>query len=367
MDMDAIVIGAGVIGLAVARRIAAAGRGVLVLEAEDHIGTHTSSRNSEVIHAGIYYPAGSLKADLCVAGRRALYEYCAVRQVPAQRTGKLIVAVTDAEIPALRALQERGRQNGVDDLVWLTPEEAHALEPEVRCRAAVLSPSSGIVDSHALMLALQGDAEADGAQVVLRTPVEAITAIPGGFAVRTGGDDATTITTGAVINCAGFHAQRLAATLDAYPRERIPPRLLAKGNYFSVSGATPFRHLIYPMPVQGGLGVHVTLDLAGRMRLGPDLHWVETVDYSEDSSLLQDFYASVARFWPAVETRTLGWTYSGIRPKISGPGDPTADFLIEGPGEHGIPGLVSLFGIESPGLTASLAIADHAVGKLGWT
>ncbi|HVJ41908.1 MAG TPA: NAD(P)/FAD-dependent oxidoreductase [Dongiaceae bacterium] len=367
MDVEAIVVGAGVIGLAIARRIAKTGRSVFVIEAEERIGAHTSSRNSEVIHAGIYYPEGSLKAQLCVAGRKALYAYCDARHIPLKRTGKLIVAASEAESAALQSLYQRGQQNGVGDLQWLSAGEARALEPEVECVAAILSPSSGIVDSHAYMLSLQGEAEAKGAQCVFRTKVEDIEVIDDGFEVQTRGAESMAVTSSAVFNCAGFDAQIVAAKVRAYPRNRVPPRFLAKGNYFSVSGPTPFRHLVYPMPVAGGLGVHVTLDLAGRMRLGPDLHWVEKVDYTADSSMIQAFYNSVSTFWPSVLERDLSWTYSGIRPKTSGPGEPPSDFLVDGPEDHGIAGLVNLFGIESPGLTSSLALAELAVQKLGWS
>jgi len=372
MDVEAIVVGAGVIGLAVARRIAESGRSVLVLEAEDRIGTHTSSRNSEVIHAGIYYPTDSLKARLCVSGRKALYDYCKQRHIPVSNTGKLIVAVSESEVPALQLLHRRGLGNGVQDLVWLDAADAQRLEPEIQCRAAVLSPSSGIIDSHAYMLSLQGDAETNGAQCVFRTRVDGLIKIDDGFEVRTRsteyqGTEDMAITSGAVFNCAGFNAQILAAHTDVYPKHRVPPRFLAKGNYFAVSGPTPFSRLIYPMPVGGGLGVHITLDLADRMRLGPDLHWVEEVDYGEDASMIQQFYTSVSSFWPGVLDRDLSWTYSGIRPKITGPGEPPADFIVDGPDEHGIAGLVNLFGIESPGLTSSLALADLAVRKLGWS
>jgi L-2-hydroxyglutarate oxidase LhgO len=367
MDVEAIVIGGGVVGLAVARRLAEIGREVMVLEAEDRIGVHTSSRNSEVIHAGIYYPTNSAKARLCVAGRKALYRYCDLRGVPAKAIGKLIVAVSDAEIPALKALHARAIANGVDDLVWLDAAQARHVEPDVLCHAALFSPSSGIVDSHALMLSFQGDAETHGAQCVFRTRVESVARAPAGFEVRTSGAEEMTLLCGAVVNCAGFGAQGIAANTDGYPQERVPPRFLAKGNYFSVSGATPFTHLVYPLPTDGGLGVHVTLDLAGRMRLGPDLHWVGEVDYAADSSMITEFYNSVCTFWPAVMDRDLSWTYCGIRPKISGPGEGNADFIIDGPNDHGVAGLVNLFGIESPGLTASLALADVAVKKLGWS
>jgi L-2-hydroxyglutarate oxidase LhgO len=301
LDVDAIVIGAGVVGLAVARRLAEMGREVLILEAEDAIGTQTSSRNSEVIHAGIYYPRDSLKARLCVAGRRMLYDYCTRRGVPAQRIGKLIVATTPAQVATIDTLLRRGTCNGVDDLAWLDADAARSMEPALDCVAAIFSPSTGIVDSHALMLALLGDAEAHGAQCVLRTRVEAIVCKHGGFDVvvaSEGAREATSITCAAVVNCAGLGAQAVAAHTKGYPRERVPPLFLAKGNYFSVTGATPFSHLIYPIPVEGGAGIHITLDLNGRMRLGPDLHWVQEIDYTPDESVTDQFYSLVQSYWP---------------------------------------------------------------------
>ncbi len=369
MDVEAIVIGAGVVGLAVARQLAEAGREVLLLEEADAIGTQTSSRNSEVIHAGIYYPRESLKARLCVAGRRMLYDYCARRGVPAKRIGKLIVAATPAQTATVEALLRRGAGNGVDDLAWLDADAVRSMEPALDCAAALFSPSTGIVDSHALMLALQGDAEAHGAQCVLRTRVEAVICRTGGFEVvaSAGGEsERISITCAAVVNCAGLGAQAVAANTEGYPRERVPPLFLAKGNYFSVSGATPFSHLIYPVPVDGGAGIHITLDLNGRMRLGPDLHWVQEIDYTPDESVADQFYSLVQSYWPEVRSRELSCIYSGIRPKIGGPGSAGADFLVDGPGDHGIEGLVNLFGIESPGLTSSLALAEYAVEKLGW-
>ena len=361
MDVDAVVIGAGVVGLAVARQLAEQGREVLVLEAEKTIGVHTSSRNSEVIHAGLYYPPGSLKARLCVEGRKLLYEYCAARGVPAQRLGKLIVATNEKQASALEALYRRGLANGVDDLAPLTREEARRLEPEVECVAALLSPSTGIVDSHALMLALQGDAEAHGAQFAFQTRVTSIARADGGFAVNTAAGDA--VECGALVNCAGHGAHAVARAIEGYPAHLIPPRFLAKGNYFSVSGRTPFSHLIYPMPVEGGLGVHVTLDLGGRMRLGPDVHWVEELDYTPISGQEEDFRAAVMRYWPGIEDRGIASAYCGIRPKIAGPGEENADFRIDGPETHGMSNLVNFFGIESPGLTSSLALAEYAAKR----
>lgn len=362
MDVDAVVVGAGVIGLAVARRLAQLGLETLVLEAEKTIGAHTSSRNSEVIHAGLYYPEGSLKARLCVEGRDLLYAYCAERHVPAQRLGKLIVATDAAQIPKLEALRQRGLKNGVNDLVALSREEARRLEPEVECVAALLSPSTGIVDSHGLMLSFQGDAEAKGAQIVLQTRVTRIARKDGAFEVHTEGG--ASVSCAMVVNCAGHGAHRIARHIEDYPAGLIPPCFMAKGNYFTVSGRTPFSRLIYPMPVEGGLGVHVTLDLAGRMRLGPDVHWVDELDYTPISGQEEDFRAAVKHYWPGIADREIASSYCGIRPKISGPGETNADFRVDGPDAHGIENLVNCFGIESPGLTASLALANHAVGML---
>lgn len=367
MDVETIVIGAGVVGLAVARRLAALGQDVLLIEEASTIGTHTSSRNSEVIHAGLYYTPGSLKAQLCVSGRKALYAYCRQRDIPAKDIGKLVVAVSQDEVAALESLLERARTNGVDDVRLLEKAEVRRLEPDVECFAALYSPSSGIVDSHALMLALQGDAEAHGAQCVMRTRVTGVARLGCGFEVHTSGSENMDLECRIVVNCAGLGAQEIARNTEGYPADRIPPRFLAKGNYFSVSGKCPFSHLIYPLPVRGGLGVHVTLDLSGRMRLGPDLHWTDKIDYTPDTSLMDDFYAAVAPFWPRIMDRELSCTYSGIRPKLRGPGSKDADFLVEGPSDHGIDGLVNFFGIESPGLTSSLALADHAAKKLGWS
>lgn len=364
MDVGTVIVGAGVIGLAVARKLSAMGEDVILIEAEDAIGFHTSSRNSEVVHAGLYYDPGSLKARLCVSGRRDLYEYCRNRNVPTSRIGKLIAATSDSQIPRLENLFQRGKINGVDDLIWLSGEEARRLEPELVCRTAVFSPSSGIVDSHALMLALQGDAEAHGAQCAFRTKVTGVSRVNDGFEVRTSGAEDASLLCGALINCAGLGAQELAANIEGYPPDRIPQRHLAKGNYFSVSGATPFTHLVYPMPVDGGLGVHVTLDLAGRMRLGPDLQWIDEIDYTPDDRQAGAFYEAVKPFWPGIANREISASYCGIRPKITGPGGGAADFRIDGPDEHGIAGLVSLYGVESPGLTSSLALADHVVEKL---
>lgn len=364
-QVDCIVIGAGVVGLAVARALAQTGREVLILEAEVAIGTGTSSRNSEVIHAGIYYPQGSLKARLCVAGRDALYAFCDSHGVPYRRCGKLIVATDASQLAELQALQDHGAANGVDDLQRLDADEVSALEPQLSAVAGLLSPSTGIVDSHALMLALQGDAERAGALLALRAPVEAVEVLDGGLRVDIGGDEPMTLVAKSVINCAGHAAPVIAARTRGLAADAVPPRYFAKGSYFSLATATPFRHLVYPLPEPGGLGVHLTLDLGGQARFGPDVEWVESLDYQQDARRAEDFYAAIRRYWPALPNGALQPAYTGIRPKISGPGEPAADFRIDGPAQHGIAGLVNLFGIESPGLTAALAIADEVRQRLG--
>ncbi|MCL4799738.1 MAG: NAD(P)/FAD-dependent oxidoreductase [Burkholderiales bacterium] len=362
--IDAAVIGAGAVGLAVARALALGGRDVVVLEAADAIGTETSSRSSEVIHAGIYYPPGSAKARLCVAGKQALYRYCAERGVPHRNCGKLIVATAADQVPRLARLRAQAQANGVLDLRELTGAEAAALEPELRCVAALLSPSTGILDSHAYMLALQGDAEARGAVVVLRSPVAGGRVADGGIELDVGGAGPMRLRARAVVNSAGLHAQRLAAGIAGFPRGHVPPTYYAKGNYYSLAGRAPFAHLVYPMPNQAGLGVHVTIDLGGQARFGPDVEWIERIDYRVDPRRADGFYAAIREYWPGLRDGRLQPAYAGIRPKIVGPDAPAADFLIQGPAEHGVPGLVNLFGIESPGITASLAIADEVVGRL---
>jgi L-2-hydroxyglutarate oxidase LhgO len=363
--VDCIVIGAGVVGLAVARAMARAGREVLVLEAEAAIGAGTSSRNSEVIHAGIYYPQGSLKARLCVAGRDALYAFCDSHGVPYRRCGKLIVATDQSQLAGLQALREHGAANGVDDLQRLDGDEVIGLEPQLDAIAGLLSPSTGIVDSHALMLALQGDAEAAGALLALRAPVETIEVTEAGLCVDVGGDEPMTLLATSVINCAGHAAPVIAAHTRGLPVESVPRRYFAKGSYFSLATPTPFRHLVYPLPEPGGLGVHLTLDLGGQARFGPDVQWVESLDYQLDAHRAEGFYSAIRRYWPALPDGALQPAYTGIRPKISGPGEPAADFRIDGQAQHGITGLVNLFGIESPGLTACLAIADEVCQRLG--
>jgi L-2-hydroxyglutarate oxidase LhgO len=365
--VDCVVIGAGVVGLAVARALAQAGREVLVLEAADAIGTGTSSRNSEVIHAGLYYPPGSLKAQLCVRGREQLYAYCAERGIAHRRCGKLIVATEAAQEPALRALRQRAQACGVHDLQWLSAARANALEPALHCTAALLSPSTGIVDSHGLMLSLQGEAEARGAMLALRSPVRRLRAVAAGLELDVAGNEPMQLQASVVINSAGLHAVALAAQLPG--RARLPRAHWARGHYFSCAGRPAFTRLIYPMPQDGGLGIHLTLDLAGQMRFGPDVQWLPGADpahedYRVDAALAAPFAEAIRRYWPALPEGALQPAYAGIRPKLSSPGEPAADFRIDGPAEHGVAGLVNLLGIESPGLTASLAIAEAVASLL---
>lgn len=357
--VECIVIGGGVVGLALARELALRGREVVLLEAEDRVGTGISSRNSEVIHAGIYYPAGSLKARLCVAGNRALYAYCTAHAVAHRRCGKLIVATEPAQVEALRGLEARARANGVRDLQWLEAEEAHRLEPQLRCAAALLSPSTGIVDSHGLMRALRMEAEAAGAAVVLKSPVLGGMDTPEGLRVEVGGAEPMSLTARRVFNCAGLGAQAVARGFAWIRPSSVPPLHLSKGSYFSLSGAAPFSRLVYPVPNQSHLGVHLTLDLAGQARFGPDLEWVDREDYDVDLRRADGFYAEVRKYWPDLPDGALQPAYAGIRPKLHGPGEPAPDFLIQREDVHGIPGLVNLFGIESPGLTACLALAGE--------
>ena len=359
--LEAVVIGGGVVGLAVARALAMAGREVVVLEAEDAIGTHTSSRNSEVIHAGIYYPKGSLKARSCVQGKELLYEYCTSHGVPHRRSGKLIVATGGAQENELLSIQARAHANGVTDVVWMTREQALALEPALHCVAALYSPSTGIIDSHALMLAYLGDAEAHGAMLALKTHLIGGQIVPGGFVVHTNDMD---VECSILVNSAGLRAPSVAKALEGYRAELAPGEFYAKGNYYSLTTKSPFSRLVYPVPEPGGLGVHVTLDMGGQARFGPDVEWVDRISYDVDPGRAQRFYAAIRRYWPALPDGALAPGYSGIRPKTAGPGEPAPDFHIQGPREHGIPGLVNMFGIESPGLTSSLALADAVVREL---
>ena len=364
-EIECVVIGAGVVGLAIARALAERGREVIVLEASEAIGTGTSSRNSEVIHAGLYYPRGSLKATLCVRGREMLYEYCAERGVPHQRCGKLLVATARNQLPQLAAIEARGKENGVLDLIRLSGADAQELEPALHCEAAVFSPQTGIVDSHQLLLALQGDAERGGAVCAFHSPVQAVEARAGRFLVTVGGASPTTLSAACVINSAGLYANALARKIRGLDARHVPPRYLARGNYFSISGRAPFSRLIYPMPNEAGLGVHLTIDLGGQARFGPDVEWVDTINYDVDPRRADSFYAAIREYWPELPEDGLQPAYAGIRPKLSGPGEPAADFVIQGPAAHGVRGLVNLFGIESPGLTASLAIAQRVCELAG--
>ncbi|AWM88689.1 NAD(P)/FAD-dependent oxidoreductase [Microvirga sp. 17 mud 1-3] len=362
--MDILVVGAGVVGLAVARALALRGHDVIVAEATGGIGNGVSSRNSEVIHGGMYYPSGSLRARHCVAGRRMLYEFCESHGVPHRKCGKLIVATNALEQAKIEGIYEQGIANGVEGLSFLSGNDAKALEPNLSCTGAVLSRETGIIDSHALMLALQGDLEAAGGMVAFHAPVERIARTRSGWEVQTGGAEPAALPVDAVVNAAGLGAQGLARATEDYPAERVPPLVLAKGNYFGCLGRPAFSRLVYPAPVDGGLGTHVTLDLAGRMRFGPDVEWIEREVYEVDPARAESFYASIRRYWPGLPDGALVPDYAGIRPKLTGPGEPPADFLIDGPTEHGLPGLVQLFGIESPGLTSSLSIADDVARRL---
>ncbi len=356
--MDCVVIGAGVVGLAVARALALQGRDVMVLEAADAIGTGTSSRNSEVIHAGIYYPQGSLKASLCVQGNALLYDYCAARGIGHSRCGKLLVATSQAQVAQLQGIIGKASANGVDDLVLLTRDEARAMEPQLECVAAVYSPSTGIVDSHALMLALQGDLENAGGIVVLNSPLAQAHCAQG--AITLIADDGTALQAVSVVNAAGLQAQALARRFAGLDAQFVPPSHYAKGNYFTLSGRSPFKRLIYPVPQAAGLGVHLTVDLGGQAKFGPDVQWVDAPDdLVVDPARGEAFYAEVRQYWPALQDGALIPGYAGIRPKIQAPHEPARDFLIQGPAVHGVAGLVNLFGIESPGLTSSLAIGAY--------
>jgi len=365
-QVDCVVVGAGVVGLAVARALALAGRDVLVLDAAEGIGTETSSRNSEVIHAGIYYPKGSLMARSCVAGKQKLYAYCAERGVPFSNCGKLIVATNEAEAGQLASIQARAAANGVHDLRLVSAEEARSLEPSLACTAALISPSTGIVDSHSYMLSLQGDAENAGAVFVFHAPVLSGRLLPeGGAELAIGGADPMELRCDLLVNAAGLHAPALARKLDGMPAGKVPPAFFAKGNYFTLTGRSPFTHLIYPVPVPGGLGTHLTLDLGGQAKFGPDVEWIDSIDYEVNPARGESFYAAIRRYWPGLPDGALQPGYSGIRPKIVGPGQPGQDFIIQGPAEHGQAGLVNLFGIESPGLTASLALGEAVMDVLG--
>jgi len=365
--VDAVVIGAGVVGLAVARALALAGQEVMVLEAENAIGTGTSSRNSEVIHAGIYYPAGSLKAQLCVQGKKLLYAYCNERGVGYRRCGKLIVATSPEQVAQLGQIQAKALANGVGDLVLLSQAQAVALEPALQCEAALHSPSTGIVDSHALMLSYLGDMENAGGLLALNAPVQAVhlrqgpATHPHVIVMQ----DGTELACQTLVNSAGLTAPDLAHSMSGLPESSLHTAYYAKGNYFTLAGRSPFGRLIYPVPESAGLGVHLTLDLGGQAKFGPDVQWVKSKeDLQVDPARGDAFYAEVRKYWPALPDGALQAGYAGIRPKISGPNEAAADFVIQGPGTHGVPGLVNLLGIESPGLTSSLAIAQGVQSAL---
>ena len=365
--IDALVIGAGVVGLAVARSLAQSGRETIVAEAADGIGQGVSSRNSEVIHAGLYYPPGSLKARLCVRGKELLYALCASHGVEHRNCGKLTVANSEAEQGALRRLQDRASANGVP-VQWLDAAQARALEPALQCQAALLSPSTGVVDSHGFMLALQGDLERAGGMVALGSPVRSASlSAQGPHVVRMA--DGSELEAGIVVNSASLHACAVARRFDGLQHQFIPREFFAKGNYYSLTGRAPFSHLIYPAPADAWLGVHLTLDLGGQAKFGPDLEWLnvespEQIDYAVDPRRADAFYAEVRRYWPGLADGALAPSYSGVRPKIHGPGEAAPDFRIDGPALHGVPGLVNLFGIESPGLTSALAIAEVVAALL---
>lgn len=365
-QVECVVIGAGVVGLAVARALALAGREVLVLEAAPAIGTGTSSRNSEVIHAGIYYAAGSLKARLCVQGKGMLYAYCAERGIGHRRCGKLIVATAEEQLAQLQRIIDMAERNGVNDLVLLTRAQALALEPRLVCEGAVFSPGTGIVDSHALMLALQGDIENAGGIVVLNSPLDHAECAQ--EAINLVASDGTCLRAGTVVNAAGLQAPALAGRFTGLDPRHVPRAYFAKGNYFTLASRAPFSHLIYPVPEAAGLGVHLTLDLGGQAKFGPDVQWVSSPDdLAVDPARGDAFYAEVRKYWPALADGALIPGYAGIRPKIHAPAEAACDFLIQGPADHGVPGLVNLFGIESPGLTSALAIGDYVTDLLRGT
>jgi L-2-hydroxyglutarate oxidase LhgO len=367
LELDAVVIGGGVVGLSIARALGLAGREVTLIEAEPRLGSHSSSRNSEVIHAGIYYAPSSLKARLCVAGRHALYEYCEREGVAHERIGKIIVASRDDEIPALERLKAQAEANGVNDLTWLDQADIAALEPAVSAKRGLLSPSTGIIDSHAFMSMLRRDAERAGASVVVSTPVLGGRVGSRGIELDIGGQEATTAHCRTVVNAAGLRAQEVARSIRGVPVGSIPAQHFAKGHYFVLQGKAPFRRLVYPIPAPGGLGVHVTLDLSKQARFGPDVSWLNGIDYAFDESRSESFYQAIRSYFPGLAADSLSPGYTGIRPKLGPAGAPVADFIVQGPAQHGVPNLLNLYGIESPGLTSSLALAEHALNVLSQT
>lgn len=361
-SVDCVVIGAGVVGLAVAKACAEKGLETILLEQSNAIGTQTSSRNSEVIHAGIYYPKDSLKAKLCVQGRDMLYKYCDANHIDYKRCGKLIVASDKTQIPKLQQIMQTGLENGVLDLQWLDQKQTKLLEPSLNCVASIVSPSTGIIDSHSLMLSLLGNFEAAGGLLAYYSPVTSAYVLDNdcnNICLNIGKDDAMQIKAKYVINCAGLYAIELAHNIKGLSKETIPTGRYAKGSYYAYSGKAPFKHLIYPVPQDGGLGVHLTLDLAGRAKFGPDVEWIETIDYSINANKADDFYSSIRNYWPELPDNSLQPDYVGIRPKLVSSTNIDADFMIQDQTEHGVAGLINLYGIESPGLTAALAIAKH--------
>ena len=365
-DFDAVVVGAGAVGLACAYALGRRGQAVAVLEQESAIGQGVSSRNSEVIHGGLYYPTGSLKARLCVAGRRALYAFLDAHHVDYDRCGKLVVVTTEAELARLDAILEQALTNGVEGMARLSKAEAQALEPELQCEGALISPNSGVFDSHGYMLALQGEIEAAGGAVVLSTPFEGAQPLAGGgFRVRAGGEEPAELSCRRLVTAPGLSAQAVAARIEGFPAGEIPKGHYGKGMYFRLVGKAPFARLIYPPPIHGALGTHYRRDLGGQAVFGPDLTFVDELDYSVDPAAAPAFAAYISKFWPGLPDGALTPDYAGIRPKLHGPDEPQPDFRIDGADRHGLEGLVALFGIESPGLTSSLAIGEEVAARLG--
>jgi L-2-hydroxyglutarate oxidase LhgO len=364
-EVDCIVIGAGVIGLAAARALARAGRTVMILERERHFGMHASSRNSEVIHAGIHYRPGSLKARTCVSGRELLYRYCSERGIAHRHCGKFIVATSEEQFTQLHAIESQARGNGVTDLEWLDRAQARRCEPALSCEAALSSPSSGIIDSHAYLLSLLADAESHGAEIAYGAMVSWLRPTPRGIELAIEPEPEPVLRAQFIVNSAGLDAHRVAQSIEGFSAKHIPEVRYAKGSYFALRGSAPFSRLIYPIPESGGLGIHMTVDLAGQARFGPDVEWVDTVDYGVDAARAAEFYGAIRRYWPKLADEQLSPAYAGIRPKLARAGEAAADFCISGPADHGVAGVVNLFGVESPGLTASLALAEHVASIVG--